>query len=254
MAIFTEHCFLKINLMEEQSIVGLAQDYLRGRKSIIDIGCSYGNKMYPFLELDFSKFKGIDNDTRPQEHTFLAFLRYKFRNKNLSKIEFNVHGDNYNLENYSFSDSWLVELFQKEYEEYSTKFNFDFGKQRGNLITFEPTKKYDVVLVWNVLHFISDIEEQTAVNKIIKCLAPDGVCLIAINDLEKVKSTLNIHKYYLKDGFKLTPKKQPISIIERYLYNEERIENLLSNFKLIKELNIASTTSNAYVLKQKLAS
>lgn len=227
-------------------IADLVKDYVDGKESVIDIGCGTGKHIFPFKELGFKSFMGIDIEPLKGRSTFMQYLIYNYPN-NLGEIpNKDKVGDSLPLvdRNGNIRHFLKNEFFEKESptlaktikREYGVN-NWIFDESLGRIESkeFAATKKYDLVVVSDVLHFVSGNDEQIAINNILRCLKSDGFCFIAVSTTDKIKADKKnpannpnqyewLNKFHIKHVF-------DEKIEDRYFYTKDRLMNLISKFK-----------------------
>jgi chemotaxis methyl-accepting protein methylase len=175
---------------------------------ILDLGCGHPIEIFKFLKEhrlnnDFH-YTGVDIDdefkiyhNRPEEY---LPERYNYEPNELMLSLFNnVEINNTNTNTYSGIDSLIP------------KFNFYFN---SDILEFTNSKlcnsTFDVIILSNILHKLSQPSDRTVLNKCISCLSNDGFVYISV----------------LRDNYE-QPKK------EDNLYSKERYSKLIENLNVI---------------------
>ena len=174
-------------MLREKDLAYKLKRIAKGKKSILDVGCRYGKTLYPFLDLGFEYLHGIDNQWNLENYMAFYYARYKFEyassatsNYKRPNGEFQTIDLSKKRPNHSISFNW-----PSIYSEFK-QFKFDIGEPKGNVLTCEFDRKYDVIIVKDILHFFTNVQRLVVVKKLIAALNPYGFIYIYANSKERM--------------------------------------------------------------------
>ena len=159
------------------------KELIKPHESVLDVGCKYGQHLFPFLNLGFKHLHGIDNSENVKDYIPFYYLRYKhgYDKKLIAEVPRpNGIYTEWDLTHRKLKSSLVQKYWPKSYSDY-LKYQFDIGPEEGDVLNYVFTRMYDLIIVSNLLHFFNKKERLLIVNKLYNQLNQDGLIYIYAN-------------------------------------------------------------------------
>lgn len=217
-------------MIRDFDFAAILRPYLKSFDSVLDVGCEYGQCLFPFLELGFNTLHGIDRDKKLEEFIPYYFLQYKLNYVNEAPTEvnrefcqeMNLASRRNTFEINSYFPSITVDL---------KLFEFKFGKE-GEIKNFKPELKYDLIIVSNILHFFPPKEREETMKKLYDALNPNGMILLRANTLKKCLKD----EGFMSNKEEIARKIYKSENVTYYLFEEVDFQALFTNFSEIEKI------------------
>lgn len=143
-------------MLREFDIAQIIKDDIINNNSIFDLGFGDGKHLFPFKELGFKNFLGIDTN-------------------------FFAAGNSLDYYYQQGHENFSVEQFKKDFE-LLTGPNYNF-------LDYEFSQKFDVILIVNVIHFVPHCKQIEYIKKAKSLLESGGILYLAYNSYQKCLNT-----------------------------------------------------------------
>lgn len=172
--------------MQEQYIIQRINSFItKEMDSVIDVGCSVGSALFPFLERGFSVIKGIDCDESLNDYIFVEYLSsLKAYPQNLK-----IGGKLVSVIDPNLTNQVAKKYYQEEYKEFRKKFDFLFHKEKGKVEEYLFLENsFDIIILSQVLHFIRNDKVLSIIDRLINALKDNGFIYIDFYTCERLKN------------------------------------------------------------------